>query len=154
MTDAPHCPQLAPDSRPWRIDWFGEVAYPGSVKQYRQPCIRVAISPLLDPPESLSFANTFRTDIQFQRNVWMSIGCLPMLRIGDIWQDGRRVDAPMYSQTIFDLKIGPSTTEWVKAGSAVDGNHLLPFEKHPWHRQHTQTYLLAVFADLRATPNR
>lgn len=146
MTTIPTINALTPDNRPWRIDWFGEIAYPGSVRQYRQPCIKVAISPLLDPPESLSFANNFRTGIQSQRNVWMSIGSLPMLRIGDIWQDGRRVDAPMYSQNIFDLKIGPSATEWMKAGSAVGGNHFLPFEKHPWHRQHTQTYCLAVDA--------
>lgn len=147
MTAIPTINALSPDNLPWRIDWFGEVAYPGSVRQYRQPCIKVAISPLLDPPESLSFSNTFRTDIQAQRTIWMSIGSLPMLRIGDIWRNGRLLDTPMYSQTVFNLKISPDTTRWVKAGSAVDGNHLLPFEKHPWHRLHTQAYCLAVDAE-------
>lgn len=94
MTVLPTIPQLTPSSQPWRIDWLGEIAYPGSVRQYRQPCIKVAISPLLDPPESLSFCKSFRTDIQQQRNVWMPIGSLSMLKIGDVWQDGRLLSSP------------------------------------------------------------
>lgn len=142
----PSLPRLTPDDRPWRIDWFGEVAYPGSVKQYRQPCIKVAISPLMDSPESLAFSNAFRTNIQHQCNVWMPIGSLSMLRIGDVWQDGRLLTSPLYSQTYFQLSITPETTTLIKAGLAVDGDYLLPFAEHPWHRLHTQTYCLAVKA--------
>lgn len=126
-------PQLAPDDGRWRIDWFGEVAYPGVVKQYRQPCIKVSISPVQEV-----------ADIHRQRTIWMPFASLAVLRIGDIWQHGRLLDSPWHTQKLVDLKITPHTTRFVKAGLAIDDSYLLPFAEHPWHRLHTQSYCLAV----------
>jgi hypothetical protein len=147
MDSRPILSQLTPNQQTWRIDWLGEIAYPGAVRQYRQPCIKVAISPLLGSPDHLAYVNSFQTEIQQQRNVWMPIGSLPMLRIGDIWQDGRLRETPIYSPSSFSLSISPETSTWVKAGLAIDGNYLLPFSEHPWHRLHTQTYCLTVEAE-------
>jgi len=46
MDALPGFPSLTPDDRVWRLDWFGECAYPGSVRHYAQPSIKVVPSPL------------------------------------------------------------------------------------------------------------
>jgi len=144
MTFALSLPQLTPDDRPWRLDWFGEVAYPGMVKQYRHPCIKVAVSPLLDSLDGFGASTEFKTDISQQHNVWVPLGCLPILRIGDIWQNGAFAKSPWYSLHSFDLKITPETTTVVKAGLALEDSYILPFSEHPWHRHHTRSYCLVV----------
>lgn len=144
MYDLPKLPTLTPDNRVWRLDWFGEIAYPGAVRQYRQPCIKVAISPLLDAPANFGFSGSFSTDIAQQRNVWVSLGALSMLRIGDLWQDGRKLTSPLYSPAYFELDVSPDITTFVKAGLAIEENYFLPFAEHPWHRSHTQSYCLTV----------
>lgn len=144
MSNLPRLSALTPDDQVWRLDWFGEVAYPGMVRQYRQPCIKVAISPLLNSPSSFARSGSFSTDISQQRNVWVSLGALSMLRIGDLWQDGRLLQAPLYTPAYFELDINPGATSFVKAGLAIEENYLLPFAEHPWHRSHTQSYCLTV----------
>jgi len=151
MEKLPRFPSLTPDHRVWRLDWFGEIAYPGVVRQYRQPCIKVAISPLLDSPDGFALSGSFSTDIAQQRNVWVSLGALSMMRIGDLWQDGRLLQAPLYTPSYFELDISPDTTTFVKAGLAIDKNYLLPFAEHPWHRFHTQSYCLTVKASENET---
>ncbi|MCG2575870.1 hypothetical protein LZ012_02540 [Dechloromonas sp. XY25] len=146
MTFTFSLPQLTPDERPWRLDWFGELAYPGMVKQYRHPYIKVAVSPLLGSLDDFGASAEFRTDISQQRDVWVPLGCLPMLRIGDIWQQGAFAKSPPYSLNSFGLKIFPETTTVVKAGLSVEESYLLPFAEHPWHRHHTQSYCLEVKA--------
>jgi hypothetical protein len=144
----PTLPALTPDSRIWRIDWLGQVDYPGVVRQYSQPCIRVAISPWLGTADCSVFSGEFRTDLAEQRNVWVPLGALSMVRIGDLWQHGRLVNSPAYSQCCLDLDITPETTSFVKAGLAIDDHYLLPFSEHPWHRAHTQSYCLMVKTDV------
>lgn len=147
MYQPPELPDLTPDSRPWRIDWFGEVAYPGTVKVRRQPSIQVAISPVRDPEPQGVLADFPATELEKQRNVWLPVGTLPMLRIGDIWQSGALVDRPAYCTEAFaDLEITPQTSTFIKAGISIDDNFLLPFADHPWHRLHTQTYCVLISA--------
>lgn len=143
MADQFRLSLLTPDDRVWRVDWLGEVDYPGKVRQYSQPCIRVVLSPLLDSPDSFALSGSFRTDVH-QRLVWVSLGALPMLRIGDLWQHGQLLKAPLYSPACFDLDITPETTTFVKAGLAIDGHYLLPFSEHPWHEPYTRSYCLSV----------
>lgn len=72
--DAPSFPQLTPDPRPWRIDWFGEVAYPGAIRRYTQPCIRVAISPLTNYYPTSDGSLRIETDVREQQQIWMPVG--------------------------------------------------------------------------------
>lgn len=144
MSGFPQLHQLSPDERPWRIDWFGEIGYPGTVRQYRHPCIKVAISPLLDSPDRFGLAGDHTTDTQHQRNVWAPLGALPRLRIGDLWQAGECVKAPPYTLHSFNLRIASDTTAVVKAGLSIDDDYLLPFSAHPWHRLHTHSYCVTV----------
>lgn len=147
MYQPPLIPQLTPDERPWRIDWFGEVAYPVVGQRFRQPSIRVAISPPKDPGQSLHPFAKIETSLEQQRDVWMPVGSLPLLRIGDIWKDGAVTVKPIYErQTFEELHIHPQTTTYIKAGVSVDGNFLLPFGEHPWHQHHTHSYCVLIDA--------
>lgn len=145
MVNLPCFPQLNPDARLWRIDWFGEVGYPGSIRRYSQPSIRVAISPLKDSLDSSTSAGGFETEIPQQQNIWMPIGSLGMLRIGDIWRDGKKLAQPYYTCQVFkNLDVGSGTVKVIKAGLSIDDHYLLPFSAHPWHRLHTNAYCIAV----------
>ncbi len=70
---------------------------------------------------------------------------LPLLTISDIWHEGRLAVSPDYQVESFKgLRIGPETTAFVKAGLAVGDHFLLPLNRHPWHRSHTQSYCVSV----------
>lgn len=145
MADTPTFSQLTPDNRIWRIDWFGDVAYPGAVRRYRHPCIRVVISPLLAEPDGDLTNHPIKTDLSAQQNVWMPVGSLGMLRIGELWKDGLAWKMPSYSREVFsDLDISPLSASIIKAGLSIDDEYLLPFHPHPWHRLHTHSYCVMV----------
>ncbi len=146
MDALPSFPSLTPDDRYWRVDWFGECAYPGSVRRYAQPSIRVALSPLrCDPNDHSALLSPDCTDHQHQHEVWPPVAVLPLLAIGDIWHEGRHIASPDYQVERFKrLRITPDTSAFVKAGLALDEHFLLPLGQHPWHRNHTQSYCVAV----------
>lgn len=83
---------------------------------------------------------------KFQRKVWISAGTLPLLRIGDIWRDGKREASPNYQlETFIDLHIDDSTVSLIKAGLNLDEQgFLLPLSEHPWHIQCTHSYCVMV----------
>jgi len=146
MDALPSLPCLTPDDQYWRVDWFGECAYPGGVRRYAQPSIRVALSPLrCDPNDHAALLSPDCTDHQHQHEVWPPVAALPLLAIGDIWHEGRHVASPDYQVERFKgLRITPNTSAFVKAGLALDEHFLLPLGQHPWHRNHTQSYCVAV----------
>lgn len=137
---------LTPDQRIWRVVWFGECAYPGSVSRYAQPSIKVVLSPLkCDPADDAALAFPDSTDRDYTHEVWVSVASLPMLAIGDLWQRGERIASPDHEvESFHELKVTHDTASFVKAGFAVDGKFLLPLLCHPWHLQHTQSYCVAV----------
>ncbi|MDE2585899.1 MAG: hypothetical protein KGN39_10915 [Betaproteobacteria bacterium] len=142
----PNFPSLTPDDRVWRLDWFGECAYPGTVRRYAQPSIKVVLSPLrCDPADHTALLLPDCTDFQHQHSAWAPIAALPMLAIGDLWQAGRQIASPDYRVEAFKgLAINPESTAFVKAGLALEEHFLLPLSHHPWHRHHTQSYCVAV----------
>ena len=137
------------DGNFWRIDWFGEIAFPNRMLRRTQPSVLVHLSLVLDnsfrenPAVLLSPESTFAFK---QRKVWISIGILPLLRVGDIWRDGQLKLTPDYELEQFpDLEINSETALLVKAGlNLEEKSFLLPLAEHPWHRQCTQSYCLMV----------
>lgn len=138
-------PQLTPDDRYWRIDWFGEFSYPPGPR-HSQPRIRVAISPVLcDPEDSNAILAANATSLNNQRQVWLPVGIMYLVRIGDIWKDGQCVLTPDYQIEKFEkLDINKGTTCLIKSGLSLNGEFLLPLNEHPWHRQQTMSYCLRV----------
>lgn len=133
-------PDLTPDARPWRIDWFGEVAYQSNGQRRSQPVYRVLISPVLGDLSSPDIV----TDDGGQREAWLSIGTLPMVSVGDIWQGGERIAQPDYQLESFGVHIANSWADIIKAGLSVEENFLLPLNEHRWHRAATQSYCICM----------
>ncbi len=81
-----------------------------------------------------------------QRSCWISVGTLVILRVGDIWRNQQLELRPDYELETFDaVRIGPATTQIVKAGhSQFDGGFLLPLGNHPWHRSNTHSFCVVV----------
>ena len=149
MDIPPSFPSLTPDERVWRLSWFGNCAYPGSVRRYAQPSIKVVLTPLLcDPDDQAALILPECADNQHSHETWAPIAALPMLTIGDLWQNGQQFASPDYQTESFKrLSITPETTSFVKAGLAIDEHFLLPLRNHPWHRLHTQSYCVAISLD-------
>lgn len=99
-----------------------------------------------DPASLLQPESTLTS---WQRKVWVSVGALPLLRVGDIWRDGRFEMAPDYEIEEFEsVEITSDTSVLIKAGLSLAGEgFLLPRAEHPWHMQCTQSY--CVMATLR-----
>jgi hypothetical protein len=138
---------LPADGRAWRIDWVGNLAFPNRAIRRTQPSVLLHFSRVRDDsysPEDLLSPTS--TNVQYQRKCWVSVGSLGLFRIGDIWRNGKREASPDYQTEIFpDLVISSSTTIIVKAGLSLNGDDfLLPLDEHPWHRENTQSYCLAV----------
>ena len=139
------------DENFWRIDWFGEVAFPNRLLRRTQPSILVHLSRVLNssfqenPALLLDPASTFASR---QRKVWVSVGTLPLplLRVGDVWRNGQLAYAPDYElEPFLDLEINSQTAGLVKAGlNLEDKGFLLPRTEHPWHMECTQSYCLMV----------
>lgn len=126
--------ELPLDALPWRIDWLGNLQYLGSGRCFRQPYISVSISPVSEDGQS---------NPNERRDVWLQLGGLPMLSVGDIWRSGSRTGPAEHELVTFqDLQISRSSTKLVKAGVEIDGAFLLPFAAHPWHRAHTHSYCI------------
>ena len=134
LTPTLFIPQLTPDERLWRIDWFGECHYP-SGRRSSQPSVRVMISPVLcDPEDSDALLAADATNLNNQRQAWLPVGILYLVRIGDIWHNGQCVHTPEYRIQQFEkLEINKRTTDFIKAGLPLDGEYLLPLNEHPWH---------------------
>lgn len=69
-----------------------------------------------------------------------------MLRVGDIWRDGKLEAAPDYQlERLPHLKIDDTTVCLVKAGLNLDDRgFLVPLSEHPWHLQCTHSYCVMV----------
>ncbi|MCE5181518.1 MAG: hypothetical protein LLG15_06950 [Betaproteobacteria bacterium] len=133
-------PDLTPDARPWRVDWFGEVAYSPNGQRRSQPVYRVLISPVIG---DLPVPNIV-TDDGDQREAWLPIGTLPMVVIGDIWQGGVKVAQPNYQQESFSVDVSCSLAHIIKSGISIENHFLLPLVEHRLHRGATQSYCICV----------
>lgn len=137
------------DGNSWRIDWFGDIAFPNRLLRRTQPSVLVHLSRVLDssfrenPSLLLSPDATLASK---QRKVWISVGTLPLLSIGDVWRDGQLEMRPDYESECFpNLEINSETAVLIKAGlNLEERGFLLPLSEHPWHMQCTQSYCLMV----------
>lgn len=149
-SEAPRISVFPKDQTNWRIDWFGDIAFPNRLVRRKQPSVLVHLSRvadnrfLTDPSVLLSPLCT--RSAQFQKRVWVSVGTLALLRIGDIWRDSQLVLRPDYELEKFDnVQISKDSTSLVKAGLKLDeGGFLPPLSEHPWHLQCTMSYCLMV----------
>ena len=133
MKSLPKLANLTPDDRVWRLDWFGDCGYPAHIRRYSQPSIKVVLSPLrVDPSDQVALLEPTSTDHQHYWEVWAPISALPLLAIGDLWQDGRQLTSPDYQvETFKSLTLIPETTSFVKAGLAIDEHFLFHDDSSP-----------------------
>lgn len=131
------------DGTPWRIDWFGDVAFPNRHESYKQPAICLAISRVCKDISGQYHSNR---SVRNQHQIWAPVGWLPQFRIGDIWQDGLLLQPETAQTKIFHgLSISRRSSQIAKAGFDIDGHgFLLPAGEHPWHMRHTHSHCLVV----------
>lgn len=149
-SEAPRISIFPKDKTHWRIDWFGDIAFPNRLVRRKQPSVLVHLSRVTDnrflSDPSVLLSPQCTRPAQFQKRVWVSVGTLALLRIGDIWCDGQLVLRPDYEiEKFHNVQINKDSTSLVKAGLNLDeGGFLLPLSEHPWHLQCTMSYCLMV----------
>ena len=122
----------------YRIDWLGNVCYPDRRASHRQPSIAVALSEVVRT--NAGYKKAAPNQRQLQR--FAPVGLLSWLRIGDIWQTGRRIDCLQTVRTEFqNLQINQDSSRIITAGADLQGKgFLIPFTAHTGHSLHTQSY--------------
>lgn len=149
-SEAPRISVFPKDKTNWRIDWFGDIAFPNRLVRRKQPSVLIHLSRVTDnrflSDPSVLLSPKCTKPAQFQKRVWVSVGTLALLRIGDIWRDGQLVFRPDYElEKLHNVQISKDSTSLVKAGLNLDeGGFLLPLSEHPWHLQCTMSYCLMV----------
>lgn len=138
------------DQFQWRVDWLGDVAFPDRTARRKQPSVFVHLSKVLNA----AFSNDLETQLspsstsqaRFQKKVWVSVGTLPLLRVGDIWRNTALEFQPDYElETFENVQIDRDHTSLIKSGLNIDDKgYLLPIAEHPWHMQCTQSYCMMV----------
>ncbi|MFC5429452.1 hypothetical protein ACFPTO_11670 [Paraburkholderia denitrificans] len=134
----------------WRIDWFGQIAFPNRMVRRSQPSVLVHLSRLFDATvlDDHALLLSARSTLPVERQVkrWVSVGTMVTLGVGDIWSGQALVASPVYeSETFLQLLIDDATTSMVKAGGPhEDGSYLLPFGSHPWHAANTRSNCVRV----------
>lgn len=123
----------------WRIVWLGDIAYQEPART--QPSITV----VLESIGGQGFARVTETRVP--------IAQLFALRLGSVWQDKVLTDEVDTERTSLRVKFKTWKASTRPAGASVpDGSgesFLLPFETHPFHRDHTKSSCLTVEVDGR-----
>ncbi len=136
------------DNAYWRVDWFGEIAYPDRYTRRKHPSILIYLSKVTesnfsaDPEVLLQPHST--APAKGQTRIWVSVGTLMVLRIGDIWHRQKLHLSPEYTRETFKkLWVGRNNTDFIKAGLNPDkAGFLIPIPEHPWHMNATHSYCL------------
>jgi len=134
----------------WRIDWFGAVTFAERYRRASQPLIEVQLSEL--PSNLTSMDELFalkNNQWPKSRQVRLPVGFLPMLKIGDIWEEGRMIDSPAYDTVEFGgVSVTRDGTALIKAGLSRedDKEFYLPVSHHPYHIHHTKSYCVRINA--------
>ncbi len=148
--ETPRISVFPQDQSHWRIDWFGDIAFPDRSIRRKQPSVFLHLSRLTDDrfwsEPSVLLSPQCTIPAKLQKRIWVSVGTLALLRIGDIWCHGQLALRPDYELEEFaGVQIDQESTAIVKAGLNLnDGGFLLPIIEHPWHIQCTQSYCLMV----------
>ena len=123
----------------WRIVWLGDIAYQEPART--QPSITV----VLESIGGQGFARVTETHVP--------IAQLFALRLGSVWQDKVLTDEVDAERTSLRVNFKTWKASTRPAGASVpDGSgesFLLPFETHPFHRDHTKSSCLTVEVDGR-----
>ena len=132
------------DGQVWRLDWFGDLFY-SRQERFKQPFIRLVLSKTdLNPAGTWDYPAHFSKPIQ-QRRAAVPVSMLPILSIGSLWRDGELIIEPDFTREAFSLEISQTSCRLIKAGVDLEEQcFLLPFELHPYHRDHTHSYCLQV----------
>ncbi|MBK1888667.1 hypothetical protein Undi14_01375 [Undibacterium sp. 14-3-2] len=129
----------------FRIDWIGNVVS-RSLKAAATPSVNVVVS-------IRSSLHDTRVGEGFtQVELTIPVAYLRLLRIGDMWQYGRRVNGGDGEQLSFsNVEINSETVDVKPVGLpvAVDDEicFLLPFDQYCSHRRHTGAYAARVRID-------
>ncbi|NDI85468.1 hypothetical protein [Undibacterium crateris] len=129
----------------FRIDWIGNVVS-RSLKAAATPSVNIVVS------VRSSLHDTLPGDGFVQVELAIPVAYLRLLRIGDMWRYGRRVNGGDGEQLSFsNIEINSETVDVKPVGLpiAVDDEirFLLPFDQYCSHRRHTGSYAARVRID-------
>ncbi|CAM4210163.1 hypothetical protein [Pseudoalteromonas ostreae] len=127
------------DSQYWRVDWFGYLSYEDSSGQRRsEPLVDIYLSPFFYRPTPNKLNYKLSTNKHKVNRVQVPISYLRVIRLGDVWHQGKRFPLPYSSkmrEKFRSVVISPEFTYTATAEAKGKlGDHLLPSTHHPYHK--------------------
>ncbi|WNB77187.1 hypothetical protein [Methylomonas koyamae] len=122
----PKIKEFPDDGRIWRVDWFGGVERNEQVPS--EPKIQLIISPVVDESD---FAASRAVNHAERQVISIGVGQLPLVTIGSLWQNRRRLISTAGRTTLFNnLEISPEKVRVIKSDAIIDGTPLIPKRYH------------------------
>lgn len=112
----------------WRVDWFGAIERNPSIQT--EFLIRVILSKVRENWLETDIATDNAVHHETRRSILIGVGQLPIVHIGSLWRDGKRLGISAGEILTIDLNIGPSTTQISKSTDVVEDQTLIPFNSH------------------------
>lgn len=143
-----HIKSFPNDGKLWMVGWLGSVIYSYRHRSSAHPAIHVHLFSVVDENLALNYGNFNSAEDGVARTVLISPGQLMLIRIGDIWRDGRLVRAA--SGTRIELKdflVNENSSKIVSAGSDFGPYNdwkYIPFNGFKFHRASTKSQCVAL----------
>ena len=131
--ETPRISVFPQDQSHWRIDWFGDIVFPDRSIRRKQPSVFLHLSRLIDDrfisEPSVLLSPQCTSPAKLQKRIWVSVGTLALLRVGDIWCHGQLALRPDYELEEFaGVQIDQESTAIVKAGLNLNDGGFLTVE--------------------------
>lgn len=138
------------NSRPWRVDLFGEIKRNDNVPS--DPLVEVLMSPLVEKSlRDIKVSSSRAVDCTRQKPFWVNAGYLPFIRIGSVWRDGvpdYSIGLDNYAAETFTVTVDETTCRSVKANLLLNPadkkSYLVPRLAHPLGPRGLRTKFLSI----------
>ncbi|OHU90830.1 MULTISPECIES: hypothetical protein [Pseudoalteromonas] len=139
------------DNQYWRIDWFGYLSYEDASGQRRsEPLVDIYLSPFRERPAPDCLNYKYSTDLKQTNVVKVPVSYLRVLRLGDVWYQGRRIPLTHSDRMREKLNVTINSESAYTATAGAKGkldDFLLPFTHHPYHGKATKVHCEFVKLD-------
>lgn len=112
----------------WRVDWFGGIEKNPSVES--EYAVQIILSKLKTDGQNVDIASDQVVDQFSRRSISIGVGQIPLVHIGTLWENGRKLPIIAGHMDSFNLEINPDSVGIARATAKINEQTLIPFNDH------------------------